>query len=72
MKKIVSIVLMVVLTVALFAGCSKETASGDVIKIGINYELSGDNATYGQGSVEGIELAIEQINSQGGVNGKKN
>ncbi|NLO39309.1 MAG: ABC transporter substrate-binding protein, partial [Ruminiclostridium sp.] len=41
------------------------------IKIGINYELSGEVATYGQSSVDGIELAIEQVNAAGGINGKK-
>ncbi|HHW30680.1 MAG TPA: ABC transporter substrate-binding protein [Clostridiaceae bacterium] len=72
MKKIISIALMVFLTVAIFAGCSQSKGSdANVIKIGVNYELSGDNATYGQGSVEGIKLAVEQINAQGGINGKK-
>ena len=73
MKKIVGILLIIAITGALFTGCGtgSPASSADEIKIGINYELSGGVATYGQSSVEGIELALEQINAAGGVNGKK-
>ncbi len=71
MKKIAIVLLLTVMALTLFAGCSKSGSDGNVIKIGINYELSGNNATYGQGSVEGIKLAVEQINNEGGINGKK-
>ncbi len=68
MKKFLSILLVCLLATTLFAACDK--ANSNEIRIGINYELSGDCATYGQGSVEGIELAIEEINDAGGINGK--
>jgi branched-chain amino acid transport system substrate-binding protein len=55
---------------SLFTGCKKED-SGNTIKIGLNYELSGQVATYGRSLVEGIELAFEEINSNGGVLDKK-
>lgn len=71
MKKTVSVILLVALVMTLFAGCSKTATNANEIKVGINYELSGDVATYGQSSVEGIELAIEQINAAGGIKGKK-
>lgn len=72
MKRLLSCLLICVLAATLFTACSSGSASNaDEIKIGINYELSGDNATYGQGSVEGIEMAIEEINEAGGINGKK-
>lgn len=71
MKKIAIVLLLTVMALTLFAGCSKSGSNENVIKIGINYELSGKNATYGKGSVEGIKLAVEQINNQGGINGKK-
>ncbi len=72
MKKKLSILLMVVMAVSLLAGCGGPAANTNTneIKIGINYELSKDVATYGQASVEGIELAIEEINAAGGINGK--
>ena len=70
MKRYFSAILIAVMAVTLFAGCSTTAANANEIKIGINYELSGGVATYGQSSVEGIELAIEQINAAGGINGK--
>lgn len=75
MKKLLCVIMAVVFMVAAFSGCSSGAGNtaenSDVIKIGINYELSGNVATYGQSSVEGIELAIEEINAAGGINGKK-
>ncbi|MBG9982783.1 ABC transporter substrate-binding protein [Aerococcaceae bacterium DSM 111020] len=37
------------------------------VKIGANYELSGDAASYGQKMLEGLELAVKQTNENGGV-----
>ncbi len=73
MKKVISLFLVLVLMTSVLAGCgSKDTGNdSDTIKIGLNYELSGNVATYGQSSVAGIELAIEEINKDGGVLGKQ-
>lgn len=71
MKRVISLVLMIALVATLFAGCGKQAANSDVIKIGVNYELSGNVATYGQSSLDGIRLAVKQINAAGGINGKK-
>lgn len=81
MKRTVSAIVAATAGLALLAGCSTTpakpggsgapAASGDTIKIGINYELTGNVATYGQASVKGIELAIKEINAGGGINGKK-
>jgi len=69
MKKIISIILLIVLTMALVSGCGGSSNANE-IKIGINYELSGEVASYGKASVDGIELAIDEINSKGGIDGK--
>ncbi len=50
-------------------GGNKQT--GDTIKIGVNLELSGAVAGYGSQEKDGIELAVEQINNDGGILGKK-
>ena len=58
------------------AGCGKQEggAGGDsaaeTIKIGINYELSGEVAAYGATAKDAIMLAFEEINAAGGVDGK--
>lgn len=47
------------------------TDDAEEIKIGINYELTGEVASYGQSSVDGIMMAFDEINEAGGVDGKK-
>ena len=43
---------------------------GDTIKVGVNLELSGNVASYGQSMLEGVELAVDEINKEG-IDGKK-
>lgn len=50
---------------------SSDGSSEDVIKIGANLELSGAVASYGSSIADGIELAVEEINKDGGIEGKK-
>ena len=55
---------------SVFAGCgSKE--SGDTIKVGANFELTGNVANYGNATIEGLQLAIDEANEAGGMGGKK-
>ncbi len=75
MKKwlVVLLALTMVMSMAL-TGCGGGEAGGeesDTIKIGVNYELSGAVATYGQSSVDGVTLAIDEINAAGGILGKQ-
>lgn len=75
MKKGITLLTALLFGASVFTGCAKSaaTATGGVnsIKVGLNYELSGNVATYGQGLVEGIELGFEEINKNGGVLGKQ-
>ncbi len=50
-------------------GCRKPEA--DVIKIGHFASMTGPTATFGQSTDKGIRLAMDEINRQGGVLGKK-
>jgi branched-chain amino acid transport system substrate-binding protein len=52
-----------------FAGCSKK--SEDTIRIGEFASLTGKEATFGTSAHEGTLLAIEEVNTAGGVLGKK-
>jgi branched-chain amino acid transport system substrate-binding protein len=58
-------------------GCNKPGstadggAGGDAIKIGEYASLTGTEATFGQSSHHGTELAISELNAAGGVLGKK-
>src|SRR3954454_15135031 len=44
---------------------------GDTIKVGVYGDLTGQTSRFGQSTKNGIELALEEINAAGGVNGKK-
>ncbi len=45
--------------------------AGDTIKIGIIGSLSGDQKPWGEDSVDGAKIAVEEFNAAGGVDGKK-
>ncbi|KRL05108.1 ABC transporter substrate-binding protein [Liquorilactobacillus oeni] len=77
-KKIMSFGTAMVVA-GMLAGCStaksasKGNPAGKTIKIGVNMELSGAAAGYGNSQKQGIQLAVDKINKAGGinVNGKK-
>ena len=78
-KKVMSVVVTGVAAFML-AGCTvaKSSSTGTkqdnkTVKIGVNMELSGAAAGYGNAQKQGIELAVSEINKKGGidVNGQK-
>lgn len=69
-KKIIAATMVSCLVPLLFTGCSLKKDS-KTINIGVNVEESGAVAAYGQQSLQGLKLAVEEINKAGGVNGKK-
>ena len=74
-KKLASAALAAMMCAALLTGCGGEKKqaadSGDSIKVGAVFELTGNVANYGKSTNEGFKLAVEEINKAGGVNGKK-
>ncbi len=68
---------VVILLVGLLAaGCggakeNPQAAGGDTIKIGFLGAKTGGHAHYGIETLKGMQMAVEDINSAGGVNGKK-
>lgn len=73
MKKTVSIFMVVVMMASFLVGCSSGggTSDSDTIKVGLNYELSGNVATYGTDLSDGVVMALEEINANGGLLGKQ-
>ena len=60
----------VILLSGIFSAC-KDSGSENEILIGEFASLTGDKATFGQSSHNGLTLAVEEINNQGGVLGKQ-
>ncbi|MFM1655332.1 ABC transporter substrate-binding protein [Brevibacillus sp. B_LB10_24] len=53
------------------AGSGSQSGGGDIVKIGMIADLSGKSALSGKFKKMGAELAVEEINADGGVGGKK-
>lgn len=66
MRKYKNIILA---TAVMAMGAVSASASADTIKIGINVPLTGFAAADGQSALHGAEIAVEQVNSAGGING---
>lgn len=70
MKRFVCLMVVLLFIVAtLFSGCSTAKVEKEPIKIGFIGPLTGTNAKPGKSMRQGMELAIEEINKAGGVNG---
>ena len=70
-NKILSVALVAVMVCATLVGCgnSGSTASGDVFKIGGIGPTTGDAASYGLAVKNGAQIAVDEINAAGGING---
>lgn len=64
------IYIAVLFSIFLMAGCTKK-ADQNVIKVGEFGSLTGSEATFGISTHEGIILAVNEVNEQGGIHGKK-
>lgn len=76
MRKILAAVLALTLIVGLFAACGSKEDSGtqtgaETIKIGAIGPLTGGAAVYGNAVKNGAQLAVDEINKAGGINGMK-
>ena len=73
-KKAVSLAIVSVLALSMSA-CggseNKSTGSTDTFKIGGIGPTTGDAAIYGKAVKNGAQLAVDEINKNGGINGKK-
>ena len=72
-KTILWLIIAIIIIGGIWYGVSREPAEvGErPIKIGFIAPLTGDVATIGQNTRAGVELAVEQINEKGGINGRK-
>ncbi len=66
MKQILSILAAVLFVV----GCTKKSNDNEIL-IGSYSSNTGATATFGVYQLRGTEMAIEEINAKGGINGKK-
>ena len=73
-KIILGLVILIIIVLAIYLGVGKKQTSiteKEPIKIGAILPLTGSAAPNGIYQKNGIDLAIDEINSNGGVNGRK-
>ena len=77
-KKIISLILVVIMVATMFmAGCTRRDtsasgggASGDTILIGGAMSVTGIQAPLDAPGIEGIQVAVKEINDNGGIMGR--
>lgn len=70
--KIVAMLMAAMMLACLFTACGKETNSGDkTFLLGCTGPLTGDASSYGISVKNGAQLAVDEVNAAGGVNGIK-
>jgi branched-chain amino acid transport system substrate-binding protein len=75
MKKLTIIVVIAIIVIVLISVFSTKPSSPagskEPIKIGAVLSLTGDAAPWGESAKNGIDLAVKDINSKGGIDGRK-
>ena len=74
MKKFAALAMVATLAAATFAGCGKKesgdsNSGSDVWNIGSIGPITGDAAVYGNAVKDGAQIAVDEINAAGGING---
>lgn len=81
MKKKLALSFVALASLALLAACGEVKSGGssnatgtkieDIVKIGFNFEKTGATGAYGAAEQKGAQLAVDEINKDGGIDGKK-
>jgi branched-chain amino acid transport system substrate-binding protein len=69
-KIIIGIVVVLIVIGGIWYEASRKSRE-EVIKIGATLSLSGKYTYIGEAELQGMKMAIEEINQKGGINGKK-
>ena len=68
---VITIILM--LTIVIFNHSSKASKlfQSETVKIGAALGLTGDASTWAEMSLKGAQMAVDELNTKGGINGNK-
>lgn len=62
---------LLVISTALASGCLRLAGKRERVKIGVFVSLTGSTSNYGISSVNGLTMAVEEVNSAGGIEGRQ-
>lgn len=68
MKKVLAILMAALMIAAMFVGCAPQGGSGEFV-IGMSGPLTGGAAVYGVAVQNAAQMAVDEINAAGGLNG---
>ncbi|MBI2147226.1 ABC transporter substrate-binding protein [Candidatus Woesearchaeota archaeon] len=75
MKKMSKILIGIAMILSLFllsaCGGGNKASGDDTLKVGLILALTGDVAVFGEPMRNAVQLAVEEVNAKGGVNGKR-
>lgn len=67
-KKTLAFVMLVAMVAMCFAGCGEKKSDNELV-LGVSGPLTGGAALYGNAVKDGMQIAVDEINEAGGVNG---
>ncbi len=69
-KKLIGAIVVVLISVLAVLVVTRRESSAESVRIGAILPLTGDAGSYGVGLERGMELALENVNEHGGINGR--
>ncbi len=69
MKKFLAFLMATLMVVAMFAGCGNKSSGSGEFVIGMSGPLTGGAAVYGVAVQNAAQMAVDEINAAGGLNG---
>ncbi|MCB2199032.1 penicillin-binding protein activator [bacterium] len=70
-NKLIGVIVVVIVTAAALVLILRKPGAGDQdITVGALLPLTGQGAAYGEAAKSGMDLALQQVNSSGGIDGK--
>lgn len=70
-KIVITIIAVLVVAWFGYASFKRQQTGGEPIKIGTIFALSGSAAYWGQDTLRAVEIAVDETNQAGGINGRK-
>lgn len=75
-KALIGIIILIIVAVGVWYGVARRTGEGlpeaeEPIRIGFATPLTGDAASWGLPGKRGAEIALDKVNKEGGINGRK-
>lgn len=62
---------LMLVVIAGITSCQRHQQGQDTVKVGAILSLTGRGSQYGKASLQGIQIAVDEVNKAGGIHGRK-